>query len=268
MRVKKMDKETLVRVCAFAAFQAFNLFSVIYFTVKLIRGTGLVTQLLYSFASVLFVCVPDIAQRLFKFRIATPMYIFILAYAVCPLLGHSYDFYYNVLWWDKLLHITGGVVFALFGAYLPKLITKDESCNMWICIFFGVCFSVSVAVLWEFFEFAMDTFFHTDMQKDTLVSSVYSYKFNEAIGGKLSTILNIEEVVTVVNGEYVIDGYIDLGRIDSMLDLLVETLGALVYAVAYAIDKGVHTSFHMLADKKAESVDKPSEAEEEAAVSE
>lgn len=267
MHGKTVSRETLVRLCAFVAFQLFNLFSIVYFTVKLIQGTGLATQLLYSLVSVLFVCIPDIAQKLFKFRIATPVYIFLLIYAVCPLLGHSYDFYYEITWWDKLLHITGGVVFALFGAYLPKLITKDDNCNMWICILVGVCFSISIAVLWEFFEFAMDTFFHTDMQKDTLVSSIYSYKLNEVVGGNLGTILNIEEVATVINREYIINGYIDIGRVDSMLDLLVETLGALVFAVIYAIDKGVHTSFHLITEKKEEPL-AIHEQEQEVAMSE
>ena len=114
---------------------------------------------------------------------------------------------------------------------------------MWICILFGVCFSISIAVLWEFFEFAMDTFLHTDMQKDSLIQSIYSY---EVLGGELGTILNVEEVTTVINGEYVVNGYIDLGRMDSMLDLLVETLGAIAFAIVYAVDKGVHTSFHLL----------------------
>ncbi len=265
MQVKSNKKEKLVRLSAFIAFQLFNVFSIVYFAVKLALGTGLITQLLYSVVSVALVAVPSVAERLFKFRISTPVYVFLLTYAVCPLLGHSYDFYYVISWWDKLLHITGGVVFALFGAYLPKLITKNDDCNMWICIFFGVCFSISIAVLWEFFEFAMDTFFHTDMQKDTLVTSIYSYKLNDVLGGKLGTILNVEEVTTVINGEYVVNGYIDLGRTDSMLDLLVETLGAVAFAIVYAIDKGVHTSFHFIAKEEPQS---PvlEEAEKEVAV--
>ena len=231
------------------------------------QGTGLITQLLYSVVSVAFVCLPSVAERLFKFRISTPVYIFLLIYAVCPLLGHSYEFYYYITWWDKLLHITGGVVFALFGAYLPKLIVKNDECNMWICILFGICFSISIAVIWEFFEFAMDTFLHTDMQKDSLVTSVYSYKLNEVLGGNLGTILNIEEVTTIVNGEYVVNGYIDLGRIDTMLDLLVETLGAVAFAVAYAIDKGVHTSFHYIKKSESEAPLIENETEKEVAIS-
>ena len=74
-------------------------------------------------------------------------------------------------------------------------------------------------------------------------------------------------MATVINGEYIINGYIDIGRVDSMLDLLVETLGALVFAVIYAIDKGVHTSFHLITEKKEEPL-AIHEQEQEVAVSE
>jgi hypothetical protein len=33
---------------------------------------------------------------------------------------------------------------------------------------------MTIGVLWEFFEFGMDTFFHTDMQKDTVVHAIYT----------------------------------------------------------------------------------------------
>jgi hypothetical protein len=40
------------------------------------------------------------------------------------------------------------------------------------------CFSMTIGVLWEFFEFGMDVIFRTDMQKDTILPVISSVVFN------------------------------------------------------------------------------------------
>lgn len=244
---KSVTKTDAARLCIFAAFQLFNLVSLVTYTVLYIQNKATVTQILMCVFSALFVSIPDIAQKLCRFRIATPMYVFVLSYALCPMLGHTYGLYYTIKWWDKLLHVTGGVVFALFGAYLPKLFLKDENCNMWLCVLFGFVFSIAIAGLWEFVEYFCDTFFHTDMQKDTIVYTLNSYLLNDILGGDLGTIERVGEVGgTLINGDMQVQGYLDIGKIDTMRDMLVEAAGALVFCIVYAVDKGKHTAFHYI----------------------
>lgn len=241
-----MKNKTKGCIAVLFAMQLFNSVSFVYFLVAWILHKATLTQVVMCIASVLFVCLPDIAQKLFRFRMASPVYIFCLVYAVCPMLGHTYGFYYFIPFWDKLLHLTGGVVFALFGAYLPKAFLKDEKVSYKLCAFSGVLFSVFVACAWEFVEFGLDSLFLTDMQKDSVITQIHSYKLGDILGGELGEILRVENVQTVINGEYYIDGYIDVGRTDTMYDLLIETAGAVVFCIAYAVDKGKHLAFHLL----------------------
>ena len=113
-----------------------------------------------------------------------------------------------------------------------------------------ICFSITVAVAWEFVEYTSDMLFHTDMQKDTIIYRIDSYLLNEklyGISGELYTIPSVD--ASLINGELVA-GYLDLGRQDSMIDMLVELAGTLVFCVVYVFDKGKHIAFHYLPRKE------------------
>ena len=234
---QKITKEKIARYAVFGVCQLFSVFSFIYFLI-----TGKPSEAFAGALSVAFVCLPYLAEKLFKMQIALPMYAFILLYAVCPMLGHSYKFYYFIPWWDTLLHTVGGVVFAVFGAFLPKTILKKERVSIWLCALFGLFFSVSVSAFWEIIEYTADSLFLTDMQQDTFVHAVYSHLLGDELGG----MGRIEEIFLVTVNGTKLEGYIDLGIIDTMTDIIFETLGALVYAVFYLIDKGKHISFRYI----------------------
>ena len=62
------------------------------------------------------------------------------------------------------------------------------------------------------------------MQSDTLMTGLCSYLLGETVGATGS----IENITSVaVNGQ-TLPGYIDIGLMDTMLDLLLETVGAVV----------------------------------------
>jgi hypothetical protein len=93
------------------------------------------------------------------------------------------------------------------------------------------CFSMTIGVLWEFFEFGMDTFFHTDMQKDTVVHAIYSVALDPTNTNKVVAVTGITDAA--VNGSSLgLGGYLDIGLIDTMQDLLVNFIGAAVFSIA------------------------------------
>lgn len=200
---------------------------------------GVLSKALICVFSILLLPLPDLLSKALRFHIPTPLYVFILLYALCPMLGHAYHFYYLIPWWDTLLHACGGVVFALLGAYLPTLFEKNHKPSLLLCAAFGFCFSVTIAGLWEFIEYGCDMLLSTDMQQDTLVSSIHSYLLGEQTG-VIGSIPSIESVI--VNGSP-LSGYIELGLIDTMTDMIYETLGALLYTAVYFVDKGKHFTF-------------------------
>lgn len=188
-----------------------------------------------AFGTLLLVLLPLLLEKLFHCRICLPVYIFALAYAIGPMLGHCWKLYYTVPVWDKLLHICGGVMFAILGAYFFDLLVK-EKVHPAARTIFALCFSIAIAVLWEFVEFGADRFLDMDMQDDMLVTHLTSYLLGEGVG-VTGSIENIQSVV--VNGIR-LPGYIDIGLTDSMLDMMLESAGALITCLLILFDKGRH----------------------------
>ena len=158
-----------------------------------------------AFGTLLLVLLPLLLEKLFHCRICLPVYIFALAYVIGPMLGHCWKLYYTVPVWDKLLHICGGVMFAILGAYFFDLLVK-EKVHPAARTIFALCYSIAIAVLWEFCEFGADRFLGMDMQDDMLVTHLTSYLLGEGVG-VTGSIENIQSVV--VNG-ITLPGYIDI----------------------------------------------------------
>lgn len=199
-------------------------------------GAGEVTAALVCLGTVALVTVPVLAERLLGLRLSRGFYIFCMVYAIGPMLGKAYKLYYLTNWWDKLLHTTGGLVFALVGYYLIRSVNQGQPVTPAVGVLFGFCFSVAISGLWELFEFAMDSWFAMDMQGDTLITDFYSYLLSDQ-PGTLFPVTDIRAVT--VNGQSLL-GYVDIGLIDSMGDMLVETLGAVAASAWLLWDRDRH----------------------------
>lgn len=204
-------------------------------TIVMLLSGGEPDRLALAFGTLLMVLLPMLLEKVFCCRVCLPVYLFALAYAIGPMLGHCWKLYYTVPVWDKLLHISGGVMFAILGAYFFDLLIKEQK-NPTANAIFALCFSMAIAVLWEFFEFGADRFLGMDMQDDTVIHNLTSYLLGDAVG-VTGSIDGIQSVV--VNG-LALPGYIDIGLTDTMLDMLLETIGAVVTCVFLWLDKGRH----------------------------
>ena len=204
-------------------------------TIVFLVATKQYSRLPLAFGTLGLVLLPAMMERLFRCRLCLPVYIFALVYAVGPMMGQCWNFYYTISWWDKLLHICGGVMFAIVGAYVFELLTKRKD-HFFGAAIFALCFSMAIAALWEFVEFGADHFLGMDMQDDMLVTHLTSYLLGESVG-VTGSVANIQSVV--VNG-ITLPGYIDIGLTDSMLDMMLESLGALATCLLILLDKGKH----------------------------
>lgn len=229
-------KEKIIRICGFATCEFFAIFTIVY-----LIATKQFDRLLLAVATPFIILVPKIVETLFKCKISLPVYLICLFYAVGPMLGQCYNFYYTVSWWDKFLHILGGVMFAFFGLFLfEKFIGRDKKKAVMTAIF-ALCFSMAISVLWEFCEYSADRFLGMDMQDDVVVDHINSYLLDDGIG-VAGSIDNIEEVI--VNGQKLpVNGYIDIGLNDTIWDMMLETLGAVAVAAAYIASKGKFAVF-------------------------
>jgi len=224
-------RENDIRNAVLFILESFDLFSVVFF---ILRGEG--ERILLCLATVLLLLLPMAAERILRCRFSLPLYLLCMFYAIGAMLGHSWKFYYLFPGWDKLLHIIGGIVFAMLGIFLPCVIQGKALEHPLMTALFALCFSVAVSAVWEFFEYGMDHFFAMDMQNDTVVYSLHSY----LLGNELGVLGSIEHIQDVsVNGKMLgLGGYLDIGLIDTMNDMILESLGALAYVLYYSLRGG------------------------------
>lgn len=211
----------------------FGLLSMIYVALT----SGELFSYFYCIATVVFVALPLIMSGIFRWRMNWLFYLLFTFYTLGPLLGAVYNFYYYTSWWDDLLHLLAGTIFAVVGAELAGVLNKGNKTSYVFAAIFGVLISISIAVVWEIFEYSCDVFLGSDMQADTIVNMINT-KINRT-DGIVDSYNGITE--TIVNGQSLgINGYLDIGLIDTMHDMIIETVGALVFLVYALVDKNNH----------------------------
>lgn len=184
---------------------------------------------------ILFI-VPNLIEKEAGIRLPDTLEVIILLFIYsAEILGEIQSFYVLIPGWDTILHTLNGFLSAAIGLSLVSILNKSDRVAVSLSPFFIVmvafCFSMTVGVIWEFIEFGCDMTFGLDMQKDTIITSIHSILLDSAGGNNAYVIKNITN--TVVNGEKLpINGYLDIGLIDTMKDLFVNFIGALLFSVA------------------------------------
>lgn len=154
------------------------------------------------------------------------------------ILGEIGSFYTHIAWWDTMLHTINGFLMAAIGFALIDILNNSPKFHITMSpifvAFVAFCFSMTVGVVWEFFEFSMDYFTLTDMQKDRMVVDLSSVLLNPTGLNDEIVLRGIESTtLTLSDGStYLIQGgYLDIGIIDTMKDLLVNLIGAVIFSV-------------------------------------
>jgi len=189
--------------------------------------------------SLLLFLLPPIVER--KLRVEFPnafeIIIFLFIFAA-EILGEVAQFYTRFHGWDTMLHTMNGFLCAAIGFCLVDLLNRNEHFSLSLSPAFlaivAFCFSMTVGVLWEFFEFSMDQAFYLDMQKDFVVSTVASVNLDETGSQIPVQISGIQDVILVTDHGDInmgVGGYLDIGIIDTMKDLFVNFIGAVVFSL-------------------------------------
>ena len=203
---------------------------------------ALVTFILRANYENAFICVltlitfsiPRFMERKFKIEIPTLMEGIIFVFIFCAqILGELQCYYIQFKYWDTMLHTVSGFLFAAIGFSLIDIINRDSRIKFHLSPLYvsiaAFCFSMTVGVFWEFFEFSADMLLNLDMQKDTIINGFSSVLFDAT--NTNTAVYSGEILQTEINGR-IIDGYIDIGLIDTMADLFVNFVGALVFSIS------------------------------------
>ena len=192
--------------------------SVVYLTVRVIIAPAVAPpsdvpinikgdyalMLLESALGVAAMLLPRFLSRRVRLDIPKGM---ITAYAIflyCAIfLGEVRNFYYTVPHWDTILHTFSGVATGALGFSIVSLLNKSDdiafSLSPFFVALFAFCFALSLGVIWEFYEFTIDSLFDLNMQK-------YALETGEPLFGQAALM-------------------------DTMKDLIVDALGALLMAI-------------------------------------
>ncbi len=190
-----------------------------------------------SLLSLLLFLLPPFLEDRLRIELSATLKIITMLFIFCAqILGEVGMCYARFPFWDDLLHWVNGFLFAAFGFSLAEICNRRRRSTFHLSPFYlalvACCFSLSIGVLWEFLEFLLDFSTRGDMQKDLVLSAISSGKLS-ADGQSAVTVNNITKtVITTSNGEiYTIDGYLDIGLFDTMKDLMVDFIGALIFSV-------------------------------------
>ncbi len=181
---------------------------------------------------------PAFVEKQFHLKLPTAMEITVLVFIFCAeVLGEIACFYVRFPLWDTMLHTVNGFLFAAFGFCLVDLLNENPKAKFQLTPPFlalvAFCFSMTIGVVWEFFEYLMDHLLALDMQKDAVLTGFQSVALDPTQRNIPVAVRDIvQTVITTADGtEYVIAGYLDIGLTDTLKDLFVNFIGAAVFSV-------------------------------------
>lgn len=187
--------------------------------------------------SLLLFTIPTIVEDKLNIELPTILetiiYLFIFS---AEILGEINNFYIMIPHWDTILHTLNGFLAAGIGFSLIDLLNKNSK-GLNLSPFFvavvAFCFSMTIGVLWEFFEYSADYYLKLDMQKDKIITNINTVMLDPKNSNKVIRINDVTktEIFTNDNSIIVEDGYLDIGLNDTMKDLLVNFIGATCFSL-------------------------------------
>ncbi|HIR54727.1 MAG TPA: hypothetical protein IAD36_03880 [Candidatus Scatomorpha intestinigallinarum] len=194
-----------------------------------------------------FVCVlvlviyllPQFVENRLNIDIPTTFEVIIFVFVfAAEILGELQSYFIKYSNWDTILHTSSGFLCAAVGFSLVDLLNRSDNAKVQLSPGYlaitAFCFSMTIGILWEFIEFSADRLFLLDMQKDTIVNQISSVSLDPTNSNISITVKGIKDVILVTDsGEQALGlgGFLDIGLYDTMEDLFVNFVGAVVFSV-------------------------------------
>lgn len=197
-----------------------------------------------------FVCVlvlviyllPQFVENKLNIDIPTALEVIIFVFVfAAEILGELQSYFIKYSNWDTILHTSSGFLCAAVGFSLVDLLNRSDNVKVQLSPGYlaitAFCFSMTIGILWEFIELSADKLFLLDMQKDTIVNQISSVSLDPTNSNIPITVKDIQDVILVTGSGEVplgLGGFLDIGLYDTMEDLFVNFIGAVVFsAVAF-----------------------------------
>ena len=231
-KIKRKYKETKEK--SLLVYLILRFLVIICMVLEILRGD--LNNAFLCFLSLLLFTIPTLIED--KFKIGIPsllesiIYLFIFS---AEILGEINNFYGNIPYWDTILHTINGFLAAGVGFSLVDILNKSSKniklSPLYVAIV-AFCFSMTIGVLWEFFEYGLDRYLKLDIQKDRIVNVISTVKLDPNNDNKAVIIDNIKETHIITDDDEIVieGGYLDIGINDTMKDLMVNFIGAVCFS--------------------------------------
>lgn len=258
--------------------------SAVYLFLRIAVAAVMIAQFFNGNYENVFLCIltlilfliPTILEKQLKIDFPNALEIIILLFIfAAEILGEIRAFYITYPGWDTLLHTLNGFLCAAIGFALVDMLNRDERRSLSLSPMYmaivAFCFSMTIGVMWEFFECGMDHFALLDMQKDTVVNQISTVSLDPLMANHTVVISGIRDVILVTdqgNIPLALGGYLDIGLLDTMKDLAVNFVGAFAFSVIgffYVKNRGkgkVASSFIPVVTEDPEPTEESPESEE------
>ena len=240
-------KKTNFLVSAHRTLRKKSVVAAVYIVMRLLVILMMVAQFFSGNFENVFLCVltlilfllPTIFEKSLQIDLPNALEIIILLFIfAAEILGEIRAFYTTFAYWDTMLHTLNGFLCAAIGFSLVDMCNRHKRISLSLSpVYMAIvafCFSMTIGVLWEFFECTMDQFFLLDMQKDTVVNVISSVNLDPTGGNTPVAIKGITDLIVVCGDEQIplgLGGYLDIGILDTMKDLWVNFIGAVVFSI-------------------------------------
>ena len=157
MKVQKLIKMAYKenKISSLAIYLILRFLVILCMILQLIRGD--LNNALLCLLSLILLFAPLFIQN--KFEITLPdgleiaIYLFIFS---AEILGEINNFYGIIPYWDTMLHTINGFLATAVGFSLVNLLNNNSThinlSPFYLCLV-AFCFSMTIGVLWEFFEY-------------------------------------------------------------------------------------------------------------------
>lgn len=230
--VEKLKADKL-RLALFIFYMLYTVFSSIFFF-----SQGQVRNGLLPIAyAALFVVLLALFEPFLNMECGNVFLIILFSVPVGGILGTCYDFYMLIPFFDTILHIISGFIFAALGyALMERILARAGTHSRFANIIFALSFSLAIALLWELFEWGLTVLTNGDMLEDTVVYDIRSYLLSGSHNETLDLLDISKTVIYHSGGVYELEGYLDLGGLDSLVDMAVCLAGAVAFGILPLID--------------------------------
>ena len=245
---KKRKGVRAVLTTAHNALRRKRTVAVVYFTLRILVIAVMVAQFFNGDFESVFLCaltlvlflLPTVFERALMIDLPNTLEIVIMLFIfAAEILGEISSFYTTFKGWDTILHTINGFLCAAIGFALVDMLNRTEKFSLSLSpVFMSIvafCFSMTIGVLWEFFECGMDQLMMLDMQKDAVVNSISSVMLDPSGLNNRVMIQDIVDTIVVTgDGQQIslgLGGYLDIGLLDTMKDLFVNFIGAVVFSI-------------------------------------